>query len=324
MKFSDIVGQSVLVDRLKYIIQSERVAHAYLFVGSKGIGKRTMANIFARGLMCQSQGNKPCDLCRSCSQFNTDNHPDIYRIGKEGKASIGVDSIRNILRDIQFKPFQFNRKVYLIEDAHTMTVQAQNALLKTLEEPPESAVLLLLADQSQSLLPTVVSRCQIFRMQRLSRKEISTIIMRHMALSEERALLFAGLSEGLPGKGLQLAGSGEYAEMRDEVFAFLEKAVGQKDLQLMSYWELFQKYRDRVDALMDILILWFRDMLIYRETRDRQLVVNLDKVSLLENQMTLFTIKRIKGIIENIEHSRKMLKGNANYQLTMENLLLSL
>jgi len=324
MNFSDIVGQSVLVDRLKRIMQNQLIGHAYLFVGPEGIGKKTVSNIFARGLLCKSQGNRPCDLCRSCKQFNTGNHPDIYRVTRGSRLSIGVEQIRKMLEDTQLKPYESGRKIYIIEDAHTMTVQAQNALLKTLEEPPGFTTIMLLADRSQGLLPTVLSRCQVFRMQKLTKKEVCSILVSNLDLSEEKAMLFASLSDGIPGRGLQLAGSKEFNDMREEVFKFLSEFSRLDDMGKMQYKDLFTKYRDNIDVVMDIMVLWFRDILVYKEVHNNHLIINLDKLALLKGQASIFTVKRVRSIIEKIEQSRRMLKGNANYQMTIENLLLAL
>lgn len=324
MNFSDIVGQSSVVNRLKQIIESQRIGHAYLLVGPEGIGKKTIANIFARGIMCKSQGHRPCDLCRSCRQFNSGNHPDVYRVRKGDKASIGVEQIRNMLEDMHLRPYESDRKVYIIEDAHVMTVQAQNAFLKTLEEPPFFATIILLAEKANELLPTILSRCQVFRLQRLTREEVCTIITGHFDMPRERAMLFAGLSDGLPGKGLQLAGSQEFHQMRSDIFEFLEKILDYSEIDRMAQWELFNQYKDRIDEILDMLAIWFRDVLAYKETGDFELVINIDRLTMLEKQASLFTSRRIRSIIECIEHTRRMLKGNANYQLTIENLLLNI
>lgn len=324
MNFSDIIGQSFVIKRLKQIIESQRIGHAYAFVGPEGIGKKTISNIFARGIMCKSQGHRPCDLCRSCRQFNSGNHPDVYRVQKGDKSSIGVDQIRGVLDDIHLKPYESDRKVYIIEDAQAMTIQAQNAFLKTLEEPPLFATIILLAENASELLPTILSRCQVFRMQRLTREEVCAVIMRNFDISKEKAMLFAGLSNGIPGKGLKLASSQEFNEMRNDIFRFLEQFLSYDDVEKMAQWELFNQYKDKIDEVLDILVIWFRDIMAYKETGDYALVVNIDKVPLIEKQASLFTIRRIRGIIESIERTRRMLKGNTNYQLAVENLLLSM
>ncbi|MBM7583378.1 DNA polymerase-3 subunit delta' [Caldicoprobacter guelmensis] len=324
MNFSDIIGQSFVIKRLKQIIESQRIGHAYVFVGPEGIGKKTISNIFARGIMCKSQGHRPCDLCRSCRQFNSGNHPDVYRVQKGDKSSIGVDQIRGVLDDIHLKPYESDRKVYIIEDAQAMTIQAQNAFLKTLEEPPLFATIILLAENANELLPTILSRCQVFRMQRLTREEVCAVIMRNFDISKEKAMLFAGLSNGIPGKGLKLASSQEFNDMRNDIFKFLEQFLSYDDVEKMAQWELFNQYKDKIDEVLDILVIWFRDIMAYKETGDYALVVNIDKVPLIEKQASLFTIRRIRGIIESIERTRRMLKGNTNYQLAIENLLLSM
>jgi len=324
MNFSDIIGQSSVVNRLKQIIESKRIGHAYLLVGPEGIGKKTLANIFARGIMCTSHGQRPCDVCRSCRQFNSGNHPDVYRVQKGDKSSIGVEQIRDLLDDIHLKPYESSRKVYIIEDAHAMTAQAQNAFLKTLEEPPFFATIILLAERANELLPTILSRCQVFRMQRLTREEVCTIIVKNLGIPKEKAMLFAGLSDGIPGKGLQLAGSQEFHQMRNDVFKFLEGIFDYSDIEKMAQWELFNQYKDRIDEILDMLAIWFRDVLVYKETGDFGLVINIDKLPMIEKQASLFTLSRIRSIIESIERTRRMLKGNVNFQLAIENLLLNI
>ena len=190
--------------------------------------------------------------------------------------------------------------------------------------PPGFTTLILLADRSQGLLPTVLSRCQMFRMQRLTKNEVCSVIVKHLALPGDKALLFASLSDGIPGKGLQLAGSKEFNDVRDEVLEFLAGIPEMNDMEKMGYRDLFIKHKDKIDVVVDIMMLWFRDVLACKEAGNSSLIVNLDKLPLLKGQASLYTIKRISNAIEKIEQSRRMLKGNTNYQLTIENLLLSL
>lgn len=321
MNFSDIIGQSLLVKRLRSILTSGRIAHAYLLVGPAGAGKRTIADIFARALLCESEGAKPCDRCHSCRQYLTGNHPDIKRITLD-QSSIKIDQIRELQQDIQVKPYQADRKVYIIENAQAMTVQAQNALLKTLEEPPSFAVLLLLADGTQGLLPTILSRCQILKLHRRTIEEIGRIIQINTGLSEDESQIFARLADGLPGRGLELARSQEFSRLREDVFAFVQKLGRQDGLDILEDTLFFLERRDRIDAILDCLTLWLRDLLVLKETGDASLIVNLDKISLFNQQIEFFTTVKIKNMIEEIERCRRMLKGNANFQLTIENMLL--
>jgi len=161
-------------------------------------------------------------------------------------------------------------------------------------------------------------------MQRLTREEICTIIIRHFDMPRERAMLFAGLSDGIPGKGLQLAGSQEFHQMRSDVFKFIERIFDYGDVDKMAQWEFFNQYKDRIDEILDMLAVWFRDILSYKETGDSGLIINIDKLPVLEKQASMFTIGRISSIIEGIERTRRMLKGNVNHQLAIENLLLNM
>lgn len=323
MTFSDVIGQSLLVHRLKRIISSGRIVHAYLFSGPRGSGKKTFGSLFAKALLCESRDQRPCDRCLSCRRFVSGNHPDVVFIRLE-KSSIGVDDIREMQRDIQVKPFMHGYKIYIIEEAHAMTPQAQNALLKTLEDPPEHAVLILLSDRMEGMLPTVLSRCHMLRLGRMSRKDIGLILERRLGLSPADASSFARISQGLPGKALELAQSREYRDILDKTFEFI-KALG-KGLTMADAVQntFFAENRDHADEILDILLIWFRDLIVYQETQNEELIANIGKINLIKSQAGSFTTKEVQAIIEKIKECKKMLKGNANYQLAIDNMLLGM
>ena len=163
MNSNHIIGQSTLIKGLKAIVDSGRVVHSYIFTGPEGVGKKTISDFFAKMLLCTDQ-DKPCNQCKSCRQFESGNQPDLIRLKSE-KGVIRVDAIRDLRKDIGIKPYQGSRKVYIIEDGETMNQHAQNAFLKTLEEPPEHAVIMILANNLTGLFPTIISRCQQIRCQ---------------------------------------------------------------------------------------------------------------------------------------------------------------
>lgn len=323
MDFSDIIGQSALIDYLKSLLASGRIAHSYIFTGPKGVGKKTISNIFAKALVCYEQKQEPCGICQSCRQFESGNHPDIYRVVSDGK-SIGINLIRDMRSDIKVNPFQGDRKIYIIDRANTMTVEAQNALLKTLEEPPEYAVIILIAENTSSLLPTVLSRCQLIKIPRLSANHITSIVEKKTGISQKEALVFAKLSEGLPGKALELAGSDEYRQLREDVLDLIENLASANFLEAMGYTRFFEERRDRVDDTLDLLQLWLRDMLVYRENGDATLIINMDRISTIKSLSKNFTTKRIRDMIEKVEETKKKLRAHANFQMTIENMLVSI
>jgi len=320
MNTHQYIGQSSLVKHLDSIISSGRIVHAYLFTGPQGAGKKTWSSLLARALLCEDTGDKPCGCCPSCRQALSGNNPDITVIGpQEGRTGILVDQIRELQGDIIIKPYKSKRKIYIIDRAHTMNDQAQNALLKTLEEPPAYAHIMLLADNVNSLKPTILSRCQLLRVERMSREDVAAIIMQHHTLSHGEAMAYAALSQGVPGRGLALAAGSDLKDKRDQMHKLLQRMNA---AELTELWSIFKDVREMADDLLDILQLWFRDILVFKETGEAGMVANMDKITCFKAQACLFTIPVLQDIIEVIEKSRRILRSNGNYQLTIENMLL--
>ncbi len=319
MNFFDITGQQALISNLRKAIESDRIAYAYLFVGPEGMGKKSIGNMFAKAILCTSRFSKPCGECLSCRQLTSGNHPDVTLV-KPQKTSIGIEEIRTIQKELNIRPYQSDRKLILIEDAHLLTFQAQNALLKSLEEPPPFVVFILLSQRLQGLLPTVLSRLKVFRLERLSKKDIAGIIVRRTDTTPEKADLYAALSEGNPGRGIKLAVSSEFTLQREGIFVFLGN-VNADLSELLSFESFFTNNRDNVESIFDLLISWFRDCLVFKETKNIDLIINIDMKDLLETHAEALSSKDVVYMIEMIEKSKKMIKGNANFQLVVENVL---
>ena len=163
--FKDVVGHTEIIQYIKNAVSQNKVSHAYILNGERGSGKKMLAKLFAQTLQCEKGGEEPCYECHSCRQAIGNNHPDIIRVSHEKPNTISVDDIRvQINEDIQIKPYSSKYKIYIVPDADMMTVQAQNALLKTIEEPPAYAVIFLLTENAQSLLPTICSRCVMLKL----------------------------------------------------------------------------------------------------------------------------------------------------------------
>ena len=172
--FEEIRGNTPLVEQLRRSAASGRSSHAYLFLGGAGAGKRLIANTFAKALQCEGE-KRPCDSCKSCHAFNHGNHPDViyFQPLKNGKTYTIEDVREQLLETVDLKPFRYEKKIYIIEKADTLNIQSQNALLKTLEEPPAHAVFLLLAERAEAFLPTILSRVVVMKIRPLSRKATS-------------------------------------------------------------------------------------------------------------------------------------------------------
>ena len=163
--FGDIIGHEQIIEHFRSALKNHQVSHAYILNGENGSGKNMLAKAFAKALVCEAGYGDSCNMCRACHQFDSGNHPDVKWITHEKANSIGVDEVREqINNDIVIKPYSSKYKVYIIDEAEKMTVQAQNALLKTIEEPPEYAVILFLTNTLDVLLQTVRSRCIIMNL----------------------------------------------------------------------------------------------------------------------------------------------------------------
>jgi DNA polymerase-3 subunit delta' len=175
--YENISGNAHIIDYLKRAVQHSTVSHAYIFSAGPGMGKRLLADTFAKALVCELAGPEPCGVCPACRAFENNSHTDVIYVTSE-KKSIGVDEIRGLNDDIAIRPYKSQYKIYIIPDAETMTPQAQNALLKTLEEPPLYGVILMLSDKLDNMLPTLRSRSIILKLQPLSDDAVRECLIR--------------------------------------------------------------------------------------------------------------------------------------------------
>ncbi len=225
LNFDDFYGLDTLAARLRADMNGAGCVHAYLFVGPKGAGKRSLAEICARALNCAG-AQKPCDACPSCARGLSGSHPDIIRLALSDKQSIGVDEVRALIARVMMKPYEGGKHAVLIEDAGAMTVQAQNALLKTLETPPGSAVFFLIAEQASLLLPTIQSRCRVVRFHGVDTGACERALVAR-GVEPQRARLLAGLSEGSVGQALLLNQDSGYWALRERVMQALSLGMGE-------------------------------------------------------------------------------------------------
>lgn len=158
--FDEIIGHEKVKEHLQSAIKLNKISHAYIFNGPQGSGKKMLADVFAKTLQCEVNGEKPCNECHSCIQAESGNHPDIIYISHEKENSIGVDDVREqFVGDMQIRPYSSRYKIYIMDEADKMTQQAQNAILKTIEEPPSYGIVILLTENADGLLSTILSRC---------------------------------------------------------------------------------------------------------------------------------------------------------------------
>ncbi|OPX85156.1 MAG: DNA polymerase III subunit tau [Pelotomaculum sp. PtaB.Bin104] len=317
----EIIGHSQIVKILLSAVANDRVAHAYLFTGPEGVGKATCAMAFTRALLCTSpSAGDACGECRVCRQVEHFNHPDFHRLNPSG-ASIKIEQIRGIQRQVMFRAYQGGRKVFLIEQAETMTAEAANCLLKTLEEPPADTIFVLLSDRPQALLPTILSRCQHLFFKHIPSRELAAHLSRLYGLQPEEAHQLAALSGGSMAKAIACAG-GTFQEERAEavrLLAALEQAGVTEALELAG--EIVTSRKNIVN-LLERLTSWYRDLLIWKETGEVALLYNPDLVNKVKVEAGVFEPGRLVEIIEDIEQCNNKIRVNANMRLALEALFL--
>jgi len=229
MKFSEIVGQEVAVNILKKSIENNRCAHAYLFVGPDGVGKRTTAIAFAKVLNCRTSSSDGCDRCDSCIKIENGTHPDVELISpREGSLTISIDQIRKLQRRVSYKPLEGNWKVYVIDDAASATEEAANCLLKTLEEPPPRVILILITENIYRLLSTVRSRCQLILFRQVPRKIIKKMLIDQYQVTPDKARCLSWLSSGSIGRAVYYLErkTPEFGERLTEIFEMGGSVIG--------------------------------------------------------------------------------------------------
>lgn len=320
--FEEIRGNTPLVEQLRRSAASGRSSHAYLFLGGAGAGKRLIANTFAKALQCEGE-KRPCDSCKSCHAFNHGNHPDViyFQPLKNGKTYTIEDVREQLLETVDLKPFQYEKKIYIIEKADTLNIQSQNALLKTLEEPPAHAVFLLLAERAEAFLPTILSRVVVMKIRPLSAETIADYLMQAGHLAEESHILSA-YAQGRIGQALELVKDEGFREMRQDVLGKLEAlpSMSEGDAYLLA--KDLEGYKNDL-RFLDIMELWYRDLLTAKSLREEGYLIQRDKKDAIfraAKEPAALLAKKAAAV----RTARMRLAQNANFRLTMEVMLMDL
>lgn len=325
-RFVDIVGQEQLKEHLENAIRLNKVSHAYIINGERNAGKEFIAKTFAMALQCEDrQDVEPCEECHSCKQALSGNHPDIIFINHEKPGTIGVEDIRTQINgDVAIKPYSGSKKIYIMNEGEKMTVQAQNALLKTLEEPPEYAVILILTTNVDSLLPTILSRCVVLNMKPVRDAQIKKFLMDTMEIPDYKADICAAFARGNVGKARLLAKSEEFDKVKEEAVTLL-KYINEMELnEIVAAIKKINEYKFDVNDYMDILSIWYRDVLLFKATHDANNLIFREEIQYIRKVADRSTYEGIEKIIDALEKSKQRLSANVNFDLTMELLLLTI
>ena len=300
MYFEKIKGQNFAKKYLTNSIKSNMVSHAYMFEGPNGIGKNTMARELAAILL---------------EMENLFNSPDYIEIKPDGN-SIKIAQIRKLQSDILVKPYK-SYKIYVIDEAQKMTVEAQNALLKTLEEPPKYAIIILITDNKESLLDTIKSRCEIIKFTPIPMQEVASYLTMN-GIDSKRASLLANFSRGSMKKAIELSESEEFNFMREEVQKYVETFLNGNLIEIMDIQSSIEKYKDQITNVLDLLINYFRDIMMVKENVDNSMIINLDRLIFVKNMSNKTTYSQLSKIIDIIEETKNKLRSNCNFNISIQ------
>ena len=324
-KFADIIGQEQIKEHLCNAISSGKVSHAYIINGERSSGKEFIARVFAMALQCEKEGVEPCEECHSCKQALGNNQPDIIYVGHEKPNTIGVEDIRTQINgDIGLKPYSSPYKIYIMNEGEKMTVQAQNALLKTLEEPPAYAVILILTTQMEVLLPTIISRCVVLNMKPVADALVKKYLTEELGVSDYKANICVAFARGNIGKAKLLASSEEFEKVKDEAVTLVKYINDMETSEIVKAIKKITEYKFDVNDYLDILSAWYPDVLLFKATKDVNSLIFKEEIQQIMRVSDRSTYEGIETIVNALQQAKRRLEANVNFDLTMELLLLTI
>lgn len=323
--FKDIIGQEQIKEHLQSAISAKKISHAYIINGEKSSGKEFIAKVFAMALQCEKGDVEPCQECHSCKQALSDNQPDIIKVTHEKPNSISVDDIRaQINNDVAIKPYSSPYKVYIMNEAEKMTVQAQNAILKTLEEPPEYAVIILLTTNVNSLLPTILSRCVVLNMKPVADEKVRKYLMEQLEVPDYKAEVCVAFARGNIGKAKSLASSEDFENVKAEALSLLKYIQDMELHEITAAIKKINDYKLEINDYLDIMAIWYRDVLLFKATRDVNHLVFREEIQALRRVAQRSSYEGIESVLKALEKAKARLNANVNFELTMELLLMEI
>lgn len=318
MTFDSIIGHERQKNILRQALQNQRVAHAYLFEGPDGIGKRLMALALARALLCP-KGNG-CGDCPSCRKVDHNNHPDLHFLDSDG-TTIKIDQVRTLQQQLSLRPLEGTYRICLIDGAEQFNPAAANALLKTLEEPQPNTVIILLSSQPEALLVTIRSRCQRLPFQRLPKQQLAEILAERLELPETEAAVLAALSNGSFKKALG-QNRDLYLQQRRELLRSLLALSAGSTVPTFKLAEQLAAEKEHLTEIIEIFQAFFRDLLLLKHGRPETELVNLDIKETLYRQLECETSHSLLQKLDALDAGRYYLKRNVNRQLAVEIMLM--
>lgn len=323
--FRDIIGHEQIIEHFQNAITLDKISHAYILNGPDKSGKMMLAEAFATALQCEKKGAEGCMECHSCKQAASHNQPDIIYLTHEKINTISVDDIRKqINQDIITKPYAGPYKIYIVDEAEKMNQQAQNALLKTIEEPPAYAVIILLTTNADSFLPTILSRCIRLNIKPVDDVKIRAFLMSKYQIPDYQADISVAFAQGNVGKAIQLSTSEHFNELKDSAVQLAKRIKSVDVYELGEVIKQISEYKMSINDYLDIMMVWYRDVLMYKATMDINGLIFKEHIYDIKKQASNSSYHGIQKILKALEKAKIRLTANVNFDIVMELLLLTM
>lgn len=305
----NFIGHKEILDNLIKRINKDEISHAHIIVGEDGIGKSSLAKILASNILGVDEHKESIDIIH-------------YKLKK---ASFGVDEVRAIITEVNKKPYEGDKKVIIIHKGDKLTIQAQNALLKTIEEPPKGVFIILLCESLELILDTIKSRCEIHKLSPLRNYDINLYGMKFSDIySKEEINTAIAYSQGIPGKLEDFLKDENLKDLRNTLIELLIN-ISKGDINVLLQFESkILSYKDKKEELFNILISLIRDIIIYKEINHVSGIINIDKIDSLKELSIEMSYKKLNKIVEKINECRVSLSKNSSFSLTVRVMLIGI
>ncbi|MDD5618775.1 MAG: DNA polymerase III subunit delta' C-terminal domain-containing protein [Candidatus Omnitrophica bacterium] len=316
MSFKEIIGQDHIINFLLSSYKTDKLCGAYVFIGKEGAGRSKLAKEFAKFINCENPSDDCCDVCESCKKIESEQHPDIHWF-RPINNSVTIAQVRELEKYVYLMPYQAKKKFFIICDAQCLEEESSNALLKTLEEPTQDSIIILIVNDLSSLLATISSRCQKVIFNSLSETAIKDILIQKYKIPLLHAHFISYLSEGSPGKAM------EFKDLREDLLekrSHILNSVYFKKFSLFRMEEFSTKdntqMRKNISLLLDMLLAWFRDLLVIKTGMNAPLI-NIDKKDDLNKLNSQYSAEELVKNIGIVSNTKYLVNSNINVKLAL-------
>ena len=321
--FTDIIGHEDIIKHFKSSIEMGKVSQGYIINGEAGSGKKTLVRALAKALQCEAGGTDPCNNCKSCKQCDTGNQPDIVWVTHDKPNVISVEEIRDqVNKTVRIKPYSSRYKIYIIDDAQLMNQSAQNALLKTIEEPPAYAIIILLTTNADKLLSTILSRCIVLNIKPVREHDVYAYLTDVVGVDAQRANFCMDFAQGNLGKAIRLAESEEYNEIKNDVVHLMTHIYEMTTEDIIFALKNFNHYKLKINDYIDMMMMWYRDVLMLKVTNNPGRLMFKEYYTDIRRAAAHISYEGIDNVMKAMNKTKVRLEANVNFDIAMELLLL--